>query len=112
MTEILQEKTGIIRDKQGKFTKGSSGNVAGRPRDTPGQKIIKIAVKEYLKDYEQGLAEALPKISPVLIKQAKEGNLKAIIEIHQVLGLHETKGASSIAAVQINIAEDRTEFGR
>lgn len=88
------DKTGIIRDKQGKFVEGVSGNPAGggRPKETPEQKAKKKAMKEMIKDYKEKLAEALESISPVLIAEALKGNIQAIKEVNdRVMGKAEQK---------------------
>lgn len=84
------------------FPKGVSGNPKGRPKQTLEDKIIKKAVKQYLKEYEEGLAEALPEISPVLVNQAKSGNMQAVQEIHKVLGAHK-KEVKDETNIQINV---------
>jgi len=82
-----ESKTGIIRDEQGRFVDGISGNPNGRPPDTPEEKVVKKATKEFINDYKEKLAEALPKISPVLIAKAIAGDIGAIKEVHdRVMG--------------------------
>lgn len=76
------EETGIIRDEQGKFIKGVSGNPEGRTPETPEDKIVKKATKELIAEYKEALGESLPMIKPILIAKALEGNMKAIKEIH------------------------------
>lgn len=78
----MEEETGIIRDEQGKFIKGVSGNPEGRPPDTEQDKIIKKATKELIAEYKESLGEALPLIKPIIIKKALEGDMSAIKEIH------------------------------
>lgn len=85
------------------FEVGNPGG-PGRPALTEEQKIIKKEVKKWLQEYEEGLAEALPSIRPVLIEQAKKGNIKAFGEIHKVLGAHKG-GANVGVAVQVNIGQ-------
>lgn len=89
-------------DKPWLFKKGESGNLNGRPKKTEVQRILEKQVKDYLKDYEQGLAEALPEIQPALIKEAQKGNVKAIREIHEVVGAHKNKGGNTIIPIQVN----------
>ena len=81
----------------------------GRPKDTQEQKIIKKAVKEFLKEYEMSFAEALPEISPVVIERAKQGNMQAIQEVHKVLGAYKKEG-NVIVPIQINFNDDKEEF--
>ena len=78
----MEEDTGIIRDEQGKFIKGVSGNPEGRPPETTEQKIIKKATKELISEYKEALGESLPLIKPILIAKALEGDMTAIKEIH------------------------------
>ncbi len=69
------------------FKPGQSGNPKGRPKDTLEQKLIKKANQEIIEDYIGKLTEALPKISPTLIKKAQEGDIIAIKEVNdRVLG--------------------------
>ena len=78
----MEEETGNIRDEQGKFIKGVSGNPEGRPPETTEQKIIKKATKELIAEYKEALGESLPLIRPILIAKALEGDMTAIKEIH------------------------------
>ena len=95
------------------FEVGNEGG-PGRPKMTEEEKAIrraeKDAVKKYIAEYEMGLAEALPEIQPVLIQQASKGNMKAIREIHEVVGAHKNKGGNTIVPIQINFGEDKEEF--
>lgn len=79
-SEVSQ--AGGIRDEQGRFIPGVSGNPEGRPPETIEQKIIKKAVKELIADYKEGLTDALESIKPVLIAEALKGNMQAIKEIN------------------------------
>jgi hypothetical protein len=97
------------------FQKGNPGG-PGRPRLTLEQRAmnreIRKAIKdvrEYTKQYKQGLAKALPEISPVLVGKAEGGNVKAIAEIHKVLGVYE-EGGKMIVPIQINIEGDREKY--
>jgi len=59
----------------------------GRPKETEQDKIKKRAIKELIKEYQENLAQALPNISPVLIKKAEEGDIQAMKELHdRVMG--------------------------
>lgn len=83
-------ETGIIRDEQGRFIEGVSGNPEGRPPMTPEEKIAKKATKEFISEYKEKLGAALPLISPVLIAKALEGDMTAIKEINdRVMGKAE-----------------------
>ena len=126
MNDTIEVKTSQIAEKQAErsveqriapikpyqFKKGQSGNPKGRKPATKEEKAIKKAVKQYLEEYEQGLAEALPEISPALIAQAKKGNVKAIREVHEVVGAHKRQGGNVIVPIQINFESDREEFGK
>ncbi len=80
-------ETREIRDEQGRFIPGVSGNPEGRKPDTSEQKIEKKAVKQLVDEYRQSLAESLPQITPVLIRQAVKGEIQAIKEINdRVMG--------------------------
>jgi hypothetical protein len=74
--------TGNIRDEQGKFLPGVSGNPEGRKPDSPEYKMVKKAAKQIIAEYKEALAEALPLIQPVLIAKAVEGDISAIKEVH------------------------------
>lgn len=85
-------ETGVIRNEQGQFIPGVSGNLNGRPPMTEEEKIVKKATKEFIKEYKEQLGESLPLISPVLIAKALEGDIPAIKEIHdRVMGKSEQK---------------------
>lgn len=101
------EKTTQNEVKPYYFKKGNPGG-PGRPKKTKEDKIIERAVKAYLEEYEQNLAEALPEINPVLVGLAKRGNMQAITEIHKVIGAHKRTG--DVVAVQVNINEDREKY--
>jgi len=77
----------------------------GRPKLRKEQKLINKAVKDWLKDYEQGLLEKLPEISDALITQAKKGNIPAIAEIHKVIGAYK-RGEVPLTAIQINFKDE------
>jgi len=91
-TENTENQTGKIRDEQGRFIPGVSGNPDGRPPETEETKIIKKAQRELISEYKEKLAEALPLISPVLIAKAMEGDMQAIKEVNdRVMGKAEAK---------------------
>jgi hypothetical protein len=80
-------KTGEIRNEQGRFKPGFSGNPDGRPPETEEEKIAKKATKQFIEEYKEKLAESLPKISPVLIEKAIGGDIQAIKELNdRVMG--------------------------
>lgn len=83
----IVDKEQIRTDKPWLFKKGESGNPNGRPKETEERKIIKKVQREFVEDYKEKLEKALPKISPVLISLALNGNLSAIKEINdRVMG--------------------------
>ncbi len=105
-----KKKTGNNRDYQGKFVPGVSGNLSGRPPETLEQKLIKRAVKELIKEYEESLSEALPKLSSILKNKALSGDMVAIKELHEVVGVK--RNYNPVAAFQINIQEDREKYSK
>jgi hypothetical protein len=80
-----QEKAGIIRDEKGRYVEGVSGNPEGRPEETEADKIKKRAINELVEEYKEGLAQSLPKISPVLIQKASQGEAWAVKEINSII---------------------------
>ena len=74
------ETNGWKRNEDGTFAVGNIGG--GRTPETEEQKIIKKATKEIITEYKEALGEALPKIKPILIAKALEGDMTAIKEIH------------------------------
>ena len=75
------------RDSRGRLLPGHSGNLKGRKPDTEEDKIKKKATKQFIQDYVKKLAEALPEISPALIKKARSGDISAIREVNdRVMG--------------------------
>ena len=83
-----QDKTaGEGRDEQGRFLPGVSGNSKGGNSQTDEEKLAKKAQRETIEEYKEKLTQALPSISPILIKKAIKGDMIAIKEIHdQVMG--------------------------
>ena len=87
MSEEPKEQTGVVRDSQGRYVKGHSGNLEGMPAFSEEKLLKRKAKKQYISEYVDKLAEALPDINPVLLKKAKEGDLVAIKEVHdRVMG--------------------------
>src|SRR3990167_7410154 len=87
MEENKESILGNIRDEQGRWLPGVSGNEEGRPPETPEQKFIKKAAREFIEEHKEKLAASLPKISPVLIEKALGGDMIAIKDIEdRVMG--------------------------
>jgi len=108
-TENTGNQTGPIRDEQGRFIPGVSGNPDGRPPLTEEEKIVKKATKELVSEYKEKLAEALPLISPVLIAKAMEGDMQAIKEVNdRVMGKAEAKTDITSGGEKITWNEQRT----
>lgn len=84
-----QVKAGESRDNQGRFVKGVSGNPKGLTKLTEAQKLEKkankVALEQRITEYKETLGDALPLISPVLIKKAVEGDMQAIKEVNSVV---------------------------
>ena len=92
-----QVVAGETRNPDGTFKPGISGNPEGRIPMTPEQKLIKRATKELIAEYKEGLAQALPLISPVLIAKAASGDVPAIKELHdRIMGKAEQKSEIEI----------------
>jgi len=109
-----QDKTGESRNDDGTFKDGVSGNPNGRPATTDEEKAERKATNEDIKEYKDKLADALPKLSPVLIKKAEEGDLPAIKEINdRVMGKspqpQEHSGELRVLVVPDIVAEDLNE---
>jgi len=86
----MTEEKGLKRDEKGMLVKGTPPG-PGRPKETEEDKTKKKALKEvvdeFIEKHRGNLAEALPKISPVLIEKAVKGDIQAIKEIHdRVMG--------------------------
>ena len=75
----------IKADKPWLFKKGVSGNKNGRPKKTEVEKIKDKATKQFIQEYKDNLAKALPKIEPVLVAKALEGDIMAIKEINSLI---------------------------
>lgn len=73
------------RDERGRLLPGNTANPKGLSKMTDEEKLIKKTQREFVKDYKQKLEEALPKISPVLIKLALGGDMAAIKEINDIV---------------------------
>lgn len=75
------------RDEKGRLLPGGTANPNGRPVESKEKKLEKKAKREFIAEYKQELREALPKISPVLIDKAVEGDMTAIKEVNdRVMG--------------------------
>ena len=89
---ILKNGEPIVNHKTGQTKSELLANLKrpgpGRKPDTPEQRIERRAVKELIKEYQEGLTDALSKIKPVLIVKALTGDVAAIKEIHEVVGSH------------------------
>ena len=55
------DKSGEIRDRQGRFIPGISGNIEGRGPDTPEDIIRKKAVKQVAEEYMEKLSVMMEK---------------------------------------------------
>jgi hypothetical protein len=85
--QVLTSDSKPKRDAHGRLLPGHTANRNGAPKLTKEAKIEKRATKELIADYKQKLALALPELSPILIKMAKEKNIAAIKEINdRVMG--------------------------
>lgn len=80
MDERATQET--IRDEQGRFVPGVSGNPSGRPVETEEQKLKRKATEIVLQEYIEELSQALPHIQGPLLDKAKGGDVSAIKEIH------------------------------
>jgi len=87
---MKQEASGVntvIREEDGRFLPGKSGNLNGRPKMTKEEKLIAKTQRNFIKEYEEKLKESLPLLSPVLIAKAMEGDITAIKEVNdRVMG--------------------------
>lgn|SRR3990167_1024886 len=75
----------------------------GRKPDTEEQTLLKKSRKELIEDYKDALAEALPMISPVLIKKAfsGQGDIQAIREINDILVEKAPKNTKLDAEIKV-----------
>jgi len=71
----------ILRDEKGLFLIGTAPG-PGSPIETEEKKLVRKAIKELVKEYQESLADALPRISPILIAKAIAGDVSAIKELH------------------------------
>lgn len=108
--EIIKEENPIEpketrgRDENGLFVEGNTiGQLGGRPKETPENKIAKKAMKELIEEYREKLSEALPQISPVLVEKALKGDMSAIRELHEVIGSHAPKQNDIDLKANINV---------
>lgn len=108
---MKQEKTREnkpLRDEKGRLLPGNTANLNGRPVITEEQIIIKKAIKEYISEYEESLSETLPELSPVLKKMALGGDIQAIKELHEVVGIK--RGSNPLVAVQFNLNKVKDKY--
>ena len=92
------------RDEKGRFVEGEYEGGPGRPELTEQDRVIKRAQKEFAEEYKQTLAEALPRISPILVAKALKGDIWAIKEINDlVVGKAPTKTDITTAGKPIPI---------
>src|SRR3990167_1989620 len=107
----------IIKQKKAKLSNGNTREDLikrlpipgpGRPKLTEEQKLIKKATKEIIQEYEDNLVEVLPQLSPVLKAKALEGDMSAIKEIHEVVGLKADKDkGSTLIQANFNVFIDK-----
>ena len=104
------EQAQTVKSKGGNLTPFVKGdpriNRKGRKKETEVVKKKKRAVKILINEYVKDLAQALPTISPVLIKKAEEGDVVAIKEVHdRVLGrpLQKTESKVHLKVSRITI---------
>ena len=91
----------------GKFIEGNPGG--GRPLLTEEDRLKKKATEEYITEYKERLAEALPLISPVLIARAIEGEIAAIKEVNdRVMGRATQKMDVDLKGGMVLVALEET----
>ena len=100
---IKAKNSEVKRDVSGKFIIPPKS--PGRPKKTDEDKIVEKAVKDWLKEHEEGLSEALPNVRPILIDLATKGNMQAIQEIHKVVGAHKKDDTPTMQINLIQIIE-------
>ena len=96
------------RNEKGQLLPGNTANPKGRLPDTEADKIKKKATKELIEDYKDKLAEALPKLTPILIDKAADGDLQAIKEVNdRVMGKpHQTSDITTQGLPIVQIAKE------
>ena len=77
----------------------------GRLKETTEQKAVKLATKELLKRYERAIGNELPELSPILVAEAKKGNMQAFDQIHKIVGAYKKEGGNTIVPIQINFKD-------
>jgi hypothetical protein len=107
-TEKIGNKSELYQTEPGgEFKEGNPGG--GRPKETEEIKIARKAKKELINDYLEALAQALPVLSPVIIKKAGEGDMQAIKEINdRVMGKVEQPvdlKANLVLSIEKEVAE-------
>ena len=86
----------------------------GAPKLTPAKKLEREAkrkaIKELIANYQQSLADALEKVSPVLIAKALKGDVAAIRELNdRVMGKPQQKTDITSGGKPIGMLLDEAE---
>ncbi len=105
-SKVVTSKDKPARDARGRLLPGNTANPGGMKPYTEEQKIVKNATKKLLKKYEQMIGSELPNLSPILVKQAKKGNMQAFDQIHKILGAYKKEGNNTIIPIQINFKDE------
>jgi len=97
MKQEPKEKTGIVRDSQGKFVKGHSGHPEGMPAFTEERKMKRKVERDLKAEFTRKMEESLGISGTTLTTEAKKGNIVACKEINnRALGMpkqtHEVGG--------------------
>ena len=115
MNDIITEKaepSEVKRGEGGRFIVPPKS--PGPPKLTEEQKLArrvqKKVVEKYVKEYEAGLAEQLPELSPKLVASARRGNMQAFDQIHKIVGAYKKEGGGTIIPIQVNINEERDKY--
>ncbi len=98
--------TDLVREDDGRFKKGVSGNPLGRPKGSK-NKITLLKQSLELQLREQS-ADFMPKVLDKAIELALEGDrtmLKLLLETHMSKGASEDVKASEKVAIQINAGQ-------
>ena len=85
--QVITRTNKPLRNDKGYLLPGHTANPAGRPVKTDEQKLTEQVIKKRVDEHLAGLADALPKIRPILIKKAEEGDISAIKDVEdRVMG--------------------------